>query len=361
MRSLAGASRFCTSEMQLPDPLRDPDGFVNEVLRIVRDQGVELLLPISEAALLALLPARDRFYDVNIPFDSIENVTRICDKAEVMEVARGLGIDIPRQERLYSPAALSALRSGTLSFPLVVKPARSVVGLNGARAKSSVAHAYSLDQVRDSLSGLPADAFPVLLQERIIGPGVGVFLLIWKGEVRASFFHRRIREKPPSGGVSVLRESIAPDPALLKLSVDLLREFAWQGVAMVEYKIDASTGKAYLMEINGRFWGSLQLAVDAGVDFPRLLIDAALGEALTSLPSYRPGVRSRWWWGDVDHLIARMRSSRTNLALPEEAPGRLNAVLQFLLTSVGATRNEIFRLDDPLPALRESIGWFRRS
>ncbi len=46
---------------------------------------------------------------------------------------------------------------------------------------------------------------------------------------------------------------------------------------MVEFKADARTGTPYLMEINGRFWGSLQLAIDAGVDFPAILVAAALG------------------------------------------------------------------------------------
>lgn len=73
------------------------------------------------------------------------------------------------------------------------------------------------------------------------------------------------------------RESVVADPALVERSRRLLARLNWQGVAMVEYKIDASTGMPYLMEINGRFWGSLQLAIDAGVDFPRLLLEVATG------------------------------------------------------------------------------------
>ena len=66
---------------------------------------------------------------------------------------------------------------------------------------------------------------------------------------------------------------------------------------MVEYKRDSATGQPYLMEVNGRFWGSLQLAIDSGVDFPRILVACALGEHGQQMPSYRVGVRSRWWWG----------------------------------------------------------------
>ena len=164
----------------------------------------------------------------------------------------------------------------------------------------------------------PAAAFPLLLQERVVGPGVGIFLLIWDGVLRATFAHRRLREKPPSGGVSVYRESIAADPALVERSRQLLAHFGWQGVAMVEYKVDERTGIPVLMEINGRFWGSLQLAVDAGVDFPRLLIDCAEGK-----PTRRTrrritvGSRLRWWWGDVDQLLLRLRHSGADLGLPD--------------------------------------------
>jgi predicted ATP-grasp superfamily ATP-dependent carboligase len=159
--------------------------------------------------------------------------------------------------------------------------------------------------------------------------------------------------------VSVYRESIAADPVLVERSKALLRCFAWEGVAMVEYKLDAATGTPYLMEINGRFWGSLQLAVDAGVDFPRLLVEHALGRPVAPVTRYRMGVRSRWWWGDVDHLLARLRRTPEELALPPGSPGRLAAARDFLMLWRPGDRNEVFRLSDPRPQLRETIEWFR--
>src|SRR5207248_282241 len=200
-----------------------------------------------------------------------------------------------------SPSALAHL-NGDLRFPVVAKPTRSVsdAGLN--RVKSGSVHARDQSALEQVVDRIPTGAFPVLVQERVVGPGIGVFILLWNGEVRAAFAHRRIREKPPSGGVSVLSESVALDPQLRARSVALLREFDWQGVAMVEYKIDQRTGIPYLMEVNGRFWGSLQLAIDAGVDFPSILVDAACGEPARPIPQYKVGVRLRWEWGDVDNL-----------------------------------------------------------
>jgi hypothetical protein len=112
------------------------------------------------------------------------------------------------------------------------------------------------------------------------------------------------------------------------------------------------------MEINGRFWGSLQLAIDAGVDFPVLLVDAALGRPHPPATDYRHFVRSRWLWGDIDHLIARMRRSARTLALPEGSPGRPRAVLDFI--AAFATPDEVARLDDWRPGWKEFVNWLHR-
>ena len=171
----------------------------------------------------------------------------------------------------------------------------------------------------------------MLVQQRITGPGLGVFLLAWDGRTLAAFAHRRIREKPPTGGVSVYRESVAVAPELREYSERLLERFHWRGVAMVEFKQDAATGTPYLMEINGRFWGSLQLAIDAGVDFPEMLLGVTMGEAREPMRGFTEGVRCRWLWGDVDHLLWILRTPRAVRAAHPDLPGRLGALGRFLV------------------------------
>jgi predicted ATP-grasp superfamily ATP-dependent carboligase len=193
-------------------------------------------------------------------------------------------------------------------------------------------------------------AYPSLIQERVSGAGVGVFALCDHGEMRVSFSHMRLREKPPSGGVSVLCESRAVDPVLRAQARRLLGSLGWHGVAMLEYKQNLRTGHAVLMEVNGRFWGSLQLAIDAGVDFPYLNHQLALGQPVEAPPSYRIGVRSRWWLGDVDHLIARLRP-RDGSAVDAQPWWR--SVAAFLKWPAASERSEVLRLEDPWPGCRE--------
>lgn len=355
-RSLAGASRHARAEALVTDPLEDPQRFAADIRALVARWNIGVLIPIGDAALLAALPDRARLPNVLVPFPDERVVRRIADKAAVLEAASTVGIAIPRQQGAPDREALMAMAS-TLEYPVVLKPTRSVTEHGGRRIKVLVRHVASAAELTAAAAEFDPAAYPVLVQKRVVGPGIGIFVLVWNGETLATFAHRRIREKPPAGGVSVYRESVAADPELVRRSRALLDMFGWCGVAMVEYKIDERTGTPYLMEINGRFWGSLQLAIDAGVDFPSLLLAAALGKPLAPVMSYTAGVRSRWFWGDVDHLLARLRRSPDALSLPPGAPGRWTAIRDFFTVHRRVDREEILRRDDPRPFVRETAQW----
>ena len=357
--SLAGASRYAFAEAQVSDALSAPADFVSDVISLIDRWRIDTLIPITESALLALLPERATL-GVTIPFPDDRTFRATADKGALLAAASKLGIATPKQVVLQSKEELQAIDPSLLEYPVVLKPSRSVGEHNGQRVSLGVRHvpdAASLQPIVDSLDDA---AFPLLVQQRIVGPGVGIFLLLWDGEVRATFAHRRLREKPVSGGVSVYSESVSADPALVGRSRELLEQMGWSGVAMVEYKVETKTGTPYLMEVNGRFWGSLQLAIDAGVDFPALLVGAATGAPRADLAPYRTGVRSRWWWGDVDQLLSRWRKSPTTLALPHDAPPRWRSTLDFFKLWRPHERSDVFRVRDPRPFIRETIDWFHR-
>ncbi len=352
-RSLAGASRHAGGDYALPDPLTDPRSFAEGLEDTVRASGAEVLIPVTEPSLLAALPLRDAF-DCLLPFPDIQRFRQASDKGEVARLAREVGIAVPEQVEVPGRDWEGDL-PGEPGASYVLKPSRSVEG----GRKLGVSYSRGGGELRRAVESLPDQAFPLLVQQRILGPGAGVFLLLWDGEPRATFGHRRIREKPPSGGVSVVRESALVDSALADSAARLLRRLEWQGVAMVEFKIDRDAGTPYLMEINGRFWGSLQLAIDAGVDFPRLLLEAATGSPSSPAPTYRPGVRCRWLLGDLDQLLVRLRKSPEELNLPPGMPGRGRAVAEFLRDFFPPNRLEVFRFRDPRPFFRESRLWLQ--
>jgi predicted ATP-grasp superfamily ATP-dependent carboligase len=357
-RSLAGGSRFTASEAVLPDPLAESDVYASAVRRLVDASRATVLVPVAEASTLAILEQQELFADLVIPTSDLAHFLQASDKALVLSLAAELGIAVPRQ---WSVASFDepGLDIPSDHFPIVVKPSRSVIGTDGHRHKGNVAYADTPQALRSILTATGPRAGSLLLQQRIEGPGLGVFLLRWRGEVLAKFAHRRIREKPPSGGVSVCCESVALPPGLLRQATSLLEALDWSGIAMVEFKHDTRSGRDYLMEINPRFWGSLQLAIDSGVDFPWLLLQAALGRSVAPANQWRVGLRSRWVLGELDHLIARLRRSRTALSLPMDAPGVLQTALSILTPWRPGQRNDVMRISDPVPSLREASAWLR--
>ncbi|MFQ5529610.1 MAG: ATP-grasp domain-containing protein [Gemmatimonadota bacterium] len=357
-RSLAGASRFAATDIRTIDPLEDPDAFTEALPEILRRHSIDCLLPVTESALRPILGSSHLFRDILLPFPSHDTFSRASDKRQVMELATDLSVPAPRQILLTAPGIDRLGHTDELRFPLVLKPGISVADDDGRPVKLSVRHVADREECRRALAELPTAAFPLLVQERVAGVGVGIFLLRWNGRTLARFAHRRLREKPPSGGVSVYRESIVPPADALVHAEALLEALDWRGVAMIEFKYDDRTGIPYLMEINGRFWGSLQLAIDAGVDFPRLLIEAARGNLPAEPVEGRPGVRLRWLLGDFDHLLLRFRKSPEDLSLGSPAPGRLRTLGSILVPWRPLERLEVLRRSDPRPFVRELGKWF---
>lgn len=354
---LAGVSRYASAAQACPSGVVEPGRFGAAIASRIREQHIDVVLPMTEISTLLL--TRDRGLlpqSCSLPFASYGAVRRASNKAEVLELARSLGIPVPATRIVRSLIDAPTI-ADSLELPVVVKPACSRVLTQTGWISNSVSYATNTAELAALLNGLPPESYPVLLQERIQGPGVGIFLLFDKGRPVARFSHCRVREKPPSGGVSVLCESVLPDRIAAGQAEALLERLEWHGPAMVEFKRDARDGMLRLMEINGRFWGSLQLAIDAGVDFPALLLDVARGASPTHAPSYRVGVRSRWLGGDLDALLMTMLKNHDQLKLPAGHPSKLLSLWSFLHPWVKETRYEIERWGDLRPAVLE---WRRR-
>ena len=353
--SLASVSRHCRGFEPCPNPGHDPDGFVPAIAEAARRRQIELVVPTTEITTLLLTQQREGLPEnCRLPFADANTVANASNKAWVVQLAADLGVPVPRTIVVDSAAQALVI---DMPFPVVVKPARSRVRTDGVWLSTGVGYAQNLDDLRQKLEALPAAVFPVLLQERIEGPGRGLFACFDRGRPVALFAHRRLREKPPSGGVSVLCESAPLDPVAVDYGTRLLSRLGWQGVAMVEFKQDQRDGSLRLMEINARFWGSLQLAIDAGVDFPRILADVAGGNGPAGPGPYTVGVRTRWLAGDLDALLLLLTRSRQRLDLPASHPGRLASLASFLRPWGGNLNFEIERRDDFGPARLE---WRRR-
>lgn len=347
--SLAGASRFSNQYLQCPSPMLEPLVFINWLEKTIERYSVDLLLPMTEVTSQLILINRSKFSRVELPFPRYEQVLQIADKSNLTKQAEKLGIPAPKS--LFFNNA-SEINIDTLDFPCVLKPALSYLYKENQWTATQVRILNSKSDLRIVLNTdeyLSDSRF--MIQEYITGHGAGLFCFYDQGNPKAFFAHKRIREKPPSGGVSVLSESIAVDETLKKYAIDLLASVKWHGVAMVEFRMDLN-GKAYLMEVNTRFWGSLQLAIDSGVDFPRWVYTTQLSLAMKEANSYKIGQRLRWILGDIDGLYIYLKSNEPAYW------DKVKRIISFFLSNPVGCKHETNRLYDFKPALSEFKTYF---
>ncbi|HMQ34078.1 MAG TPA: ATP-grasp domain-containing protein [Chloroflexaceae bacterium] len=345
-------SRYAHDRLVYPAPEAKPDAFVDSLLRAARERGVDLIIPVTDAAILPLSQARDCFAGVcqlAVPEpDALEVVT---NKQKTLALAEALGVPVPRTALVHT-AAEALARGPALGWPLVLKPLRSRLYHEGGQIEAfTVTYAENAERLAEAMGRFEGRC-PVLIQEYYRGVGHGVELLMDRGRPLAAFQHRRLREVPVHGGASSFRESVGLDPQLYRHAVELLGALGWTGLAMVEFKLGAAGPR--LMEINGRIWGSLPLAVHSGMDFPARLAELYLnGAPAATGPStaYRPGVRSRNLELDVLWVGTVLRGRRRYAFL--EMPRRKQAALALLGLLNPANRFDILSLEDPRPGLAE--------
>jgi hypothetical protein len=308
---VAMRSRHAATKLLQP-PSLPPASFHQWLRDLDAERRYELIVPATETSLLAL-----RILDES---DSLrrravlpgnEALDTALDKLKTAALARRLGVP--------APETVLVSRVGPLDlparYPVVLKPVRSKVAFAGQLQTVAAAVIDDQESYRRHIEQwLPYS--DLLRQEFIRGRGVGAEFLFDRGKKRWHFVHERVHEVPLSGGASSYRRSVAPVPAILADAERILSSLSWHGVAMVEFRADA-TGQHWLIEVNPRLWGSLALAIDAGVDFPLGLWLTATGRSIPAQPAYREHYYTRDLSQDVEWFKERLRTTRNDSSAPK--------------------------------------------
>lgn len=346
-------SRWTTSGYSRPP---DDDAMIELLNRIAAEQGARYLLAVSERDLLFIRAAADegRLVGLQALVPMAAQLAIVGDKAATYAVAREVGVPVPATWQPRSgPVADEPPEN--LTFPCVLKwsnpesvsSALSDRGIEFLKAE----YCYDRAELARALARYAAYGHYPLVQAFCSGGGLGHMIFLDRGEALLRLQHRRISEWPPEGGTSTVCQSLplSINAGLLAKSEALLRRIGWQGAAMVEYRLDPRTGQAALMEVNGRFWGSLPLAYHAGVPFAWYTY-AVLGLGVRPHPPpYRAGVRCRYMIPETRRLLTLMRQrGRTqNRALSFSVVGEvIEYVRQFFSPS---SRYFVFTFRDPRP------------
>lgn len=329
VRGLASSSRWCSRWHRLSALGDGASGFAAALERIIADFGYEVVLPAGDAELLTLSAVRDQI-SARVPLPPHDALVAGVDKLHLMRAAAAHGIDVPATWDPQEPRPAGA------AGPVVVKPRlHSGPGAPVARRRSAVAD--QPEDVRRAIARIEASGGSAVLQEHVHGR-----LMAWVGVIDdtgrlvAVLQQEAARTHPPGAGVTARGVTVTVTPDLTRRVMQLLSALSWSGLAQLQF-ILPDDERPRLIDLNARFYGSMALAVGAGVNFPALL--AALGTGRPVEPAEAPpGIRFQWFEGDLRSAASERR-------------GRLVRDLGDVLRwSLGA-HHSVWRVRDPRPAV----------
>jgi predicted ATP-grasp superfamily ATP-dependent carboligase len=264
-------SKYCRGVVFYPDPSYAREDFLSFFEKLAGKY--DFIIPTMEKTQLLISIIKDMLEEKGtlVPIPSYDTLKIAVNKVKMLEFCSQIGINIPKTLVLTDVPMIDDVVE-KVGIPFIMKTSTEIDIPPGPQHRYFVFRKKPVQEHFLVAFKKLRKHGPVILQEWIEGTGIGASFIYSKYHKVVAFFgHRRILERFPDGGPSVIAESyLYPDA--LKNGAKLLKALNWQGVAMVEFMLKHD-GKLYFMELNPRFWGTLPLAIASGVDFPRLLIE----------------------------------------------------------------------------------------
>jgi predicted ATP-grasp superfamily ATP-dependent carboligase len=357
--AMACHSKFVRTAFVYTSPKKDQSRFIDDVIAQAQrchaqDGQKPVLYCFSDATAYTVARAYEELKDyVVMPMPALDSFEMAADKSATYALAQELSIP--------TIATYAESDFDSVAFPAVVKNRHSIVWKDKKSSSGSASFVFSRDELNEQYKKVQreTDEAP-LVQEFIKGEEFGIEMVCNKGEVLLEFAHRRIRSLSPRGGAAVVKET-AEQTQTVKLMQEyakaLVRKLSWTGPVMVEFKVDERDGRVLLMEINGRFWGSLPLAVASGADFPVKVYELAQGIAKVQEDFSPAKVRTRHFLGDVKWAFSvffahdRLRSALY--------PSRFKALWDFK-KEIFLSKGDVLAWNDLKPSFMEYIDILKR-
>jgi predicted ATP-grasp superfamily ATP-dependent carboligase len=285
----------------------DEQAFVSDVKRLCEEQKVDLIFP-SHNETEVLAKHREQLGErLSRLLPRYEHCVLFNNKSSAYNYAKSLGVPVPPRYVYNKPEELLTLLEGQGTVVIKMLTGNSAKGVFYAKTPG-----VALEIVQDLIKryNLSPDRYPQI-EQMVEGEGWGCSVLYWKGQPIADFSHRRLREKIATGGTSTLRE-LGSHPGIREAAHRIFTHLGWHGLAMCEFKVCPKTGQYWFIEVNPRMWGSIPLAINAGVEFPYLAWLCAT-QGPEAAKAYHAGCvqqtqhKARWLLGDLmmtaKHLV----------------------------------------------------------
>jgi predicted ATP-grasp superfamily ATP-dependent carboligase len=336
---------------------RNKKGFFKKINAIIINYKIKSLITISESDMLFFNNNKDKI-KIQYLFPSNKLLKEVLIKENTYKHAAKLNIKYPKTIQINSIKNIPELK-----FPVILKwsdPNKITPILkknNIELIKAKYCYSYK-DLINELKKYRKINLFPII-QEFCPGIGIGIMVFMKNNKPYLVFQHKRLREYPPEGGTSTFCKSIKVNKHLAQKSIELLKSINWVGPAMVEYRYDNSTNDYYLMEINGRYWGSLPLAYYSKAYFAFLTYKNLYQGLDIKINSYKKNIFCRYFNPDLKRLFIILFKSKS-IQNKDIKFNKFKELSEFLLNYFWPTKYYLFSMEDSAPFFKDLANIFKK-
>ena len=329
VRGLAGSSRAVSRWHEVPAAERGLAEYLEAVRTAVDEGGYDVVFSSDDIGVLALSRHRDGIGAV-VPYACHDTVVRSLDKLAMTCAAQASGLSVPCTAQATDDAV------ERLDAATIVKPRLHSVLLPGAPGRLQTVLARSPEEARVAIAEIREAGVEPVLQEVIEGDLMSFQAVIDRdGGMLAPVQQISPRTWPPDSGSAARGHTVAIDPVLAGRVAELFQRLGWFGLAQLQFIAPHDGGEPRLIDLNGRYYSSLALAVASGPNLPGIWARLATGLAVESIPPSEPGHSYQWFSRD---LRASWRAEG------------LRGAAGTVRISAGSVHS-VWRHDDPWPSL----------
>lgn len=341
-------SRYLNKKYSLPPYDLNVSKWVSSLKDLLLNNRYSLIIPCNDRSIIPIMENFIEFKDFPIALPNQKAYRYFYDKHETRMLARKMGVPVS-QGRLLSENDTTKSLIKEFGLPVIIKPRRSYA-LNKIAFRNKVFKIKTPKVLASILNQIKKND-EYLVEKFFTGVGAGISILADDGKILAAFQHLRVNE-PPDGGGSSYRKSVPINRKMLRLVEKLAIETSLTGVSMFEFKVNPETQECILVEVNARFWGSLPLAIGAGIDFPFLLYKRFVLKQRVMIRDYTIDYFGRNFIADIYCQISHYES--IEFKSPREKFFFIsNYVKGYLRIFTKKEAIDTFSLKDPMPGLSE--------
>lgn len=267
----------------------DPE-YINTTLEICRKYDIDAIISLNDLELPILSENRKRFEDEGIRvIVSDPSVIDICfDKYQTAKFVESIGLKSPKTF-INLEDAKNALRDGLLNFPLVLKPrwGSGSIGIEFVSNEEELDETYDslLKKVKKSILATASEGSEyILIQQKINGQEYGLDVM---NDLSGNNRGVSVKKKLAMRAGETDKAETVENAEILSIGKRLGEHL--KHVGNLDVDVFEEKGVYYVLELNPRFGGGFPFSYEAGVNFPKAIIEWLKGNDIdpkTLIPVY---------------------------------------------------------------------------